>query len=240
MTFRRPRAGAQRLATIGVFACAINGLASGCHKSLDLLVDKVDAAVTTPPDSGAGDASDAGRPALPSPVRPDSCVADPDCASVGGVCAVEKGICVECTSDDQCSGQRQCDERSNRCVGCVSADDCRGRTCDALTQECAIACSSNDDCLVPAFSICSEARHVCVMCETDSDCSGFSLFSPFPLQCRMGTCRECVIDEDCPTERPFCSSLIGICEECRTAAQCPLGSACVSRVPNIEIFRQCQ
>jgi hypothetical protein len=78
------------------------------------------------------------------------------------------------------------------------------------------------------------------MCQTEVDCSRFSFVSPFPLQCNMGTCRECLVDDDCPTDRRFCNSLIGICEECRTAAQCPPGAACVPTVPNIDVFRQCQ
>jgi Cys-rich repeat protein len=248
MSFGRSPTGAGRLAVTGIFACTINWLAAGCHQSLDLLVDSVDAAVTTPADAGSDaprDAAQDARPGAPPPrVPPDPCTADSDCASVSGVCATDKGICVECASDGQCSRQRQCDPATNQCVGCLSVNDCPssgGWTCDSLTRECGLSCSSRADCFSPAFSICSESRHVCVMCETDGDCSQFSFISGFTLRCRMGTCGECVTDADClAPDRPYCDSRIGVCEECGTNAQCPNGASCVPSIPGTDFLRQCQ
>ena len=249
MSFGRFRTAGDQVAVIGIFACTINWLAAGCHQSLDLLVDSVDAAVTTPADAAADAPRDAAPDAPPAPpprVPPDPCTADSDCAAVSGVCATDKGICVECTSDAQCSRQRQCDLATNQCVGCLSSRECpNGWTCDSLSRECGLSCSSGGDCVTNgfslAFSICSETRHICVMCETDGDCSRFSFLSGVSLRCRMGTCGECVTNDDClAQDRPYCNGRIGICEECQTTAECPPGTSCAPSFPGTDFLRQCQ
>jgi hypothetical protein len=203
--------------------------------------------VTVPLDAASDAALDAHPPGAPPRVPPDPCTVDSDCAALGGVCATDKGICVECTSDGQCSRQRLCDPDTNQCVGCRSASDCpqRGLICDSLTRECGLSCSSSTDCQSPAFanlfSICSETRHICVMCEADADCSRFSFLSGVSLRCRLGTCGECLTNDDClAPDRPYCDPRIGVCEECQTTGQCPPGMTCAPSFPNTDFLGQCQ
>ncbi len=60
------------------------------------------------------------------------CVQNADCAgSTRPLCAVSSGVCVECSTSDQCSGTRpHCETRSGLCVECLSNEDCGGRLCE--------------------------------------------------------------------------------------------------------------
>lgn len=194
MANRRKSGPFARVAAIGFFSCVINSLAAGCHESLDLSTDEVDAAVRLRADGGTPDAAEP----PPSRVPPDPCKSDSDCTAARGVCATDLGVCVECTLDDQCRRQS------------------------------------------PFSSVCSRTRHICVVCETDSDCGRFSFLSGLSLHCRQSQCAECAADGDCPTDRPYCETKIGFCEQCQTTDQCPQGNACVSFVPNSDFPRRCQ
>src|SRR5689334_11015632 len=162
--FRRDPGSAVRRA-VGVFSCGIAWLTSACHGSLDLLVDRADAAVKVAPKDGG---SDTGTPPSPARIPPIPCTGPSECAPVRGVCASDRGVCVECTSNGDCPRQRSCDTRTNRCIGCVDERNCpNGWTCDQLIHECAVSCTQSSDCPSPLFPICSPSRRVCTQCETD-------------------------------------------------------------------------
>jgi hypothetical protein len=231
---RRP----PRLWLLLTFSCGINGLASGCHGSLDLLVDHADATVTRALKDAGNDGADSGRP---SRVPPIPCQGDEQCAAVGGVCVSDKGICGECVQDTSCSGQRRrCDPATNECVGCLDAAvDCpNGWLCDQTTRMCTAACTSRSDCT--PLLICSQIRHVCTQCDYDSDCGGFAQAAGVTLRCRSGLCNECESDHDCPPDRKSCDLRFGFCEGCRTNDQCPPGSSCTPLFPNTDFLRRCQ
>jgi hypothetical protein len=245
MDFARKYGRAPVAAAFCIFISVISTLAQGCHQSLDLLIDSSDAAVTLVPDGATSDA----RPPVSTRVPPDPCTADTDCEVYRGVCSTSKGICVECKVDGDCPPQRStCEVASGQCVGCLGAQDCpqNGWTCDVQTRECARLCSFDGECQQSPFSlfpICSSSRQVCVMCETDADCSRFSFFaaalSGAALFCRAGQCAECAQDLPCPSSRPYCDSRFGICDECRTAGDCQTGQSCLPTFP-AEFLRRCQ
>lgn len=220
-----------------IFLCIIGVLAPACHGSLDLLLDDRDAAVKVArPEAGTADSG----PSMPSRVPPNPCSADSDCASVHGVCAVDKGICVECAGNGDCSRQRQCDTSTNTCVECLAPGDCpSGWTCNSERGECALQCASRSDCPSLPPLICSPTRHICVECENDSDCH-FPLTSALSLRCRLGICSECAIDADCPTERKYCDARSGFCEACRSSDDCSAGKTCTSPFPGTDFLKQCQ
>jgi hypothetical protein len=220
---------------IGFFICGSAWLTPGCHGSLDLLVDRADAAVTVASKDGGSDAQ--GRPAR---IPPNPCTGDSDCTAVQGVCASDRHVCVECNSNSDCPPSRSCDSVTNECIGCIDASNCpSGWKCDTLTRECAMVCRDPSDCRTQwLFPICSQSRGVCTQCEENADCQ-FPLAVGLSLSCRSGLCQECQSNDDCPTDRPHCDERSGICE-CQKDEQCPAGSSCVSFFPNTQVFRRCQ
>ncbi|MBX3262143.1 MAG: hypothetical protein KF782_20830 [Labilithrix sp.] len=75
------------------------------------------------------------------------CLAPADCPS--SLCSTKTRLCVECESDDACSGQRpRCRLLTSTCVACLSNDDCglSAPVCDPLTFSCRVGCFSDRQC----------------------------------------------------------------------------------------------
>ncbi len=75
------------------------------------------------------------------------CLVPADCPS--RVCSKKTRLCVECESDDACSGPRpRCRLFTGTCVACLSNDDCglSAPICDPITFSCRVGCSSDAQC----------------------------------------------------------------------------------------------
>lgn len=156
------------------------------------------------------------------------CTSDEDCAStVNDRCDVRTGECVECRTDDDCSGVfGACDPASGECVSCVE-DSCDG-TCDGPFG--CVECTETTDC-APSQE-CASDMTCRERCSVDGDCpSGI---------CYIGSCGDtigdtCALDEfrDCRgldcidadanllTVEPYCT------DNCFSGDICPDGFACV-------------
>lgn len=66
-----------------------------------------------------------------SPAICIDCSAAGDCPAAFGVpvCDPQRGTCVRCVEDSQCSGGQRCDRITGSCRECVSAADCDGGAC---------------------------------------------------------------------------------------------------------------
>lgn len=89
--------------------------------------------------------ADAGRcpPSAPLCSQPRGvcvdCTDSQDCSGgrMNEVCDQAIGQCVECSSDLQCPDNQSCDRTTDRCVGCLTSLDCtRDQVCDPNTQAC--------------------------------------------------------------------------------------------------------
>jgi hypothetical protein len=185
------------------------------------------------PDAAPRDAA----PALPPPEAGPrglgaACAADSECSV--GACALDKGRCVECTSDTQCTGglplaARRCNPAANRCVECLTKSDCPlatslATTCDPVLLRCTLACTSNAGCFA-FIPVCDPSRAACVQCMADSDCATLPLGGGRGEKCALGSCVECTADADCPENQPVCNPRDGRCG-CASAEQCGRGMQC--------------
>ena len=176
---------------------------------------------TAPASNVDGDASDADEDDTDEDsVRQGvaDCVAR--CKELGAQCAPEWLVCVECNRDADCmrEDRRRCDGVLHRCVQCgVDADCGVHMRCDVERRDCVEACNDMDGdaiCTEPG-SVCDMERGVCVVCDSDASCSGVGYCGP------TGTrCTECVADEQCPSDRPYCDPVLFECVVCRDARDC--------------------
>ncbi len=129
------------------------------------------------------------------------CLSGSDCPVQTPFCVGEN--CYECLANSHCKNPLKSKCTNNQCVPCISGSDCSQVTgkpiCIPLTK--CVQCTRNFNCLNPGASKC-DANNECVACTSNSDC--IQIMNK-PL-CEAGTCVECLLDIDCPFEKPFCSS----------------------------------
>jgi hypothetical protein len=67
------------------------------------------------------------------------------CPGYAGGC--KANVCAACLTDDDCGGNRRCDDSVGRCVACVVDTHCSGNTpfCEQASGTC-VACVVNSDC----------------------------------------------------------------------------------------------
>lgn len=129
------------------------------------------------------------------------CEQHSDCPSETPFCVNEK--CYECLSNSHCTNPSKSKCTNNKCVSCISGSDCSQVTgkpiCIPLTK--CVQCTKNFNCLNPSASMC-DANNQCVACSSNTDCIHIM---NRPL-CQAGTCVECLLDVDCPYNRPYCDA----------------------------------
>ena len=153
---------------------------------------------------------------LPSPPPHEGpCTLHNDC-SVGQLCDVATGACVECLTNAHCDPEEVC-MPGGTCgpgSGCSSSADCSGSlVCDSSTRTC-VQCLTNQHC--DAHLVC--VAHTCQSCTLDAQCS--------PGQTWVeGSCEEATSPE-VPPEEPPTHGDMG--ESCAGEATCMAGLTCVS------------
>jgi hypothetical protein len=103
------------------------------------------------------------------------CIVNDECG--GAACDTERNVCVECTSEAQCSAPTPaCDTVAQRCITCLEPRHCgAGLVCDTPNQRC-VQCVADDDCVGVGVGDdlqprCDTSRNVCVECLSDDDCA---------------------------------------------------------------------
>ena len=153
------------------------------------------------------------------------------------------GNCVECTDDEQCKGELECNAHAHicqcpdpkskvvdgECVECTKSSECSpGYICDKDTGMCkAYASSCPAD--KPLF-----LGGECVECVEDSDCDGAGetchldkhTCMPPPLECpedlpyeHMGKCVQCLATFHC-VEGKLCKEVTKTCEDPVSTGEC--------------------
>ena len=157
-----------------------------------------------------------------------------NCPSISPFCTdiLEDGptspICRQCSPDFKslCSAKstRTCSATTFTCGGCQNDNDCEESQicvdgqCTKCTPLNTSKCNAaNPYCIVPDAN--NVAASTCGGCRSDADCT----VSP-QLKCDTVTptytCKECVVDADCPANY-FCVD--GACRQCTNDAQCSPG-----------------
>ena len=178
--------------------------------------------------------------AIPPCVTNDSCATNKS----GHVCS--QGTCVVCASSADCPMGQKCDSMT-ACVQCLGAGDCpMGEQCQNKT--CVVGCDQNNPC--PMGKVCTGDTHVCVQCQSSTDCSGAT-----PV-CQLGshTCVGCLMDSDCGAGKVcaanmcttgcsaahpqcgnglVCSINQGACVACVTDTDCVAGQYCSANSCNV-------
>jgi hypothetical protein len=141
---------------------------------------------------------------------------DPNALNAAGNCPMDRrcepelGVCVECVTSADCSGERPaCDPVSGRCVECVDSTTCAGATpvCDTAARRC-VGCLGDAECAA-AGQVCLTEEQRCVQCRSDAECPAPGVDDDdalcHPVERR---CVECLDDRDCrfDPEKPFCSA----------------------------------
>ncbi len=147
------------------------------------------------------------------------CLAASDCETGW---SVVNNVCKECTSDNECSGDKpRC--VSNQCVSCPTARPVwNGEYCDCPDGEInvdgmCVKCISSNDCPTDK-PVCNAVSHRCEACPTDKprwngehcDCQTGEYFAD-------GKCMklvECYTSENCVYPKPVCNTETGMCERC--------------------------
>lgn len=128
------------------------------------------------------------------PLTAAACNIASDCAQVLGreVCDRQRGICVECLTDQHCA-------RAERCIQ---------RQCEPERS-----CDTSLDCSLGA--VCDDADAVCVECSADSDCEPGAV-------CAQAHCEpRCDSDKDCTPIGMLCDMAAGHCDPSSTSNQEP-------------------
>jgi hypothetical protein len=180
---------------------------------------------------------------------PAVCAVNEDCP-VGTTCWPPSGECrnncdeiSDCDSGQYCGEQGQCRPNCTRDADCLSDEVCTAGRCeslpdcseqtpcsgrqryrDPLTCEC-VACLRDEQCDASTGEVCTD-NYECLFCQLSAagtDCEARGLFED------QGCCVECLIDADCGSDAPFCSS--GRCstippDECISDADCADGQVC--------------
>ncbi|HEY3447961.1 MAG TPA: DUF11 domain-containing protein, partial [Myxococcales bacterium] len=177
-----------------------------------------------------------------------ACQVDADCAATGyPICdllsgSANRGACVVCTADSNCSSSDpRCNLSTNTCVACLTRADCANPApvCSGSTKTCR-ACSSDADCFGPApacqpSGACAECSSLnlalctgstpacdypsgtCIGCRADLDCGGTT-----PACLASGACGRCSATSLalCVGSTPICDGATGTCIGCRSDADC--------------------
>jgi hypothetical protein len=126
------------------------------------------------------------------------CADNSDCRAPLGICAIERGTCVECRTENDCVSGLHCDPVTLLCtLGCGSTSFCNGER-----------------------RICDASRGSCVACNDDAQCR----FGPKRQYCVSGECVQCYRSEQCPAEAPYCAGFD--CHECRQDSHCNANMRC--------------
>ncbi len=164
----------------------------------------------------------------PPPPPPTGCTTA-QCATTGKVCETLSGQCVECLSNDQCTGgktciQYQCIATSIETIACSASNNpctAAGKICDFNRGVCT-TCSVSGDCgpgKTCSFGVCTNSAG----CSSQNDCGGQA--------CYQGTCTSCTRDLQCQSgNRPLCDSNTGLCidAQCTSATHCSAGAGCLA------------
>lgn len=171
-------------------------------------------------DAGSGDATriDAGLAEAGSTVEVEH-DASPGCSCSGMYCLPGTAQCVECRSDNDCgSGERaRCDLTSHTCARCNASAQCaRFAELKVCTAGSCVECTTSEQsaCIGTSKPVCASAGHVCVACESNSDCG-----DPSKPTCDANACRACRGDADCAGKTSGSTALDacynGQCVDCR-------------------------
>ncbi len=97
-----------------------------------------------------------------------------------------------------------------------------------LNADGTVTCNSNTDC-AGAAGVCNTTTGKCVVCLTNSDCSGTQECNTTTNTCFVPTC---TIDTDCPSGVPRCDTETGVCVECLSSGppDCLAGEACIAGI----------
>ena len=128
-----------------------------------------------------------------------------------------------CGDDDDCvdPGAPYCDLDSGSCYPCLVDGHC-GVDFICHQNNCIPQCFSDADCEAPTGNCSPDG--LCLECLDDSHCAGeeaLCLTEP-----GVGSCVECIIDEDCPQAAPWCKPGTYTCEECAEHLDCPEDQHC--------------
>ncbi len=112
----------------------------------------------------------------------------------GQICIAGECESVECANDDDCSGDRRCNEQ-NFCVECTEDSDCPGVCINNICLDC------REDAECPGNQTCEEFINLCTEpegeCTSNDDCDGARV-------CQAGECvgDACVDDALEPNDQP--------------------------------------
>merc|ERR1712179_155965 len=112
-------------------------------------------------------------------------------------------------------------DQAAMCDGCLSDLDCPPERpiCSVLTGRC-VESEKTEDCMTG--NICN-SDYVCIQ----DDCGGCA--APTPVcDTVSGECYECVVDTDCPADKPDCDQGDHVCKPEIIKDECPDGGACVT------------
>src|SRR5205823_6044012 len=109
------------------------------------------------------------------------CTADTECSGTTPACATgasdpQKGKCVQCTANANCTAPQVCNTTLDTCGtkatgGCKTNSDCSGNPSTPIcsTGTC-VGCATNGDCTDTTKSACDPATKVCVACPAGTTC----------------------------------------------------------------------
>lgn len=135
-----------------------------------------------------------------------TCTSEADCVGLtNGACG--DGLCVECTSDDHCTGG--CSLAANVCVECTVDGHCNAGLCDTTTNTCLdVECIDDNHCTADR-PVCDRISNTCLECVDNDQCTGSNV-------CINNQCQVC--------EGTMNSA--GACVDCDSSNLCDEGSVC--------------
>lgn len=237
-----------------VFVClAVPVLAAGCYLSPDKMeqLDSFEAGASA---VDAGFSIDAGLSA--DAAAPDAGPVDAGCGPTQ-LCPASaplctSGLCVACTSHDQCAAFANTPAcgPSGACVTCASDQKraCTGASpaCDPKTNAC-VACVEDGDCTSDQNAACQPDR-ACGLCTEDAECSRFGKV----CDSRKGSCvwcrpeseeSDCRTDKTCDAKTADCAgtacdpktltcgtkarATVATCSTCVSDSECVASHRCI-------------
>ncbi len=153
------------------------------------------------------------------------CSSDAECEATDPAAPVcDEGTCVECTSNDHCSGTLVCDLETNRCEPCSSDSECTDPDAPFCEADSGLCVSCTEDSHCPGDSpVCDPEEYACVVCTMDVHCPAPNVCDPETNTCGP----QCDSDADCialDPEIPVCDG--GTCVECLSDSDCGEGEVC--------------
>jgi hypothetical protein len=158
-----------------------------------------------------------------------SCTVDggPDCSQESWVCDAGTGLCGLCSNDLECTGNANGPHCSYGFCRCLTGSDCDPTGACTAYGLCTTSCTADGgpDCSQSAEKFCDFDSGLCVVCASDTQCTGNASgprcisYTGYcgcigPQDCgstagcnsNLFTCGSCTMDSDCPTGAPHCSS----------------------------------